>query len=74
MNKFTAKDVIEKIYSLEDIYLRCKCIFPAMTSDMIGFTSFKTAPYYKWRGYNISINLDNEISQDSDCPGYSSWA
>lgn len=64
MDSFNAQDVINEIDSLEDIYLRCKCIFPAMRSNMIGLNSIQATPYYQWRGYNISINLDQDISQD----------
>lgn len=56
--------ICNQIDDLKDIYLRCKHIFPAMQSDMIGKTVFKTAPCYQSLGYNITINTGSPIDQN----------
>ena len=58
------EEICKQIHDLEDIYLRCKHIFPAIGSDMIGQTVFKTASYYQWQGYNITINTGTPIDQN----------
>lgn len=57
-------NIITEINDLEDIYLRCKSIFPVLDSSLIGKTSFQTAQYYQWRGYSVSINTGNPITRD----------
>lgn len=59
-----ADQIIAEINALEDIFLQCKSFFPAIGDNLIGKTSFETAPYYKWRGYNVSVHTDNQIIED----------
>ena len=56
--------IIAEIDALEDIFMRCRSVFPALDNSLIGKTSFETAPYYKWRGYNVSVHTGNQITKD----------
>jgi hypothetical protein len=59
-----ANKIIDEVNVLEAIYLRCRSVFPAITEDMIGRSQFKTAPYYKVRGYDAIVELNNPITAD----------
>jgi hypothetical protein len=59
-----ADQIIAEIDALEDIFLQCKSVFPAIGDNLIGQTSFETAPYYKWRGYSVSVHTGNPITED----------
>lgn len=56
--------IIAEIDSLEDIFLQCKSIFPALSKNLIGKDSFPTADYYQVRGYNVVIQTGNPITED----------
>jgi hypothetical protein len=59
-----ADKIIGEIDELEDIYLRCKSIFPKIHPSLVGRQSFPTAPYYKWRGYNVNISIGAPITPE----------
>lgn len=56
--------IIGEIDALEDIFLQCKSVFPALGDSLIGKNSFETASYYKWRGYNVSVHTGKPITKD----------
>ena len=56
--------IINDINALEDIFLQCKSVFPALGDSLIGENSFETAPYYKCRGYNVSVHTGKPIRKD----------
>jgi hypothetical protein len=59
----TADQIITEIDALEGIFLQSRSVFPALDNGLIGKTYFETAPYYKWRGYNISVHTGNQITK-----------
>ena len=58
------ENVIEEINDLQDVYLRCKSIFPKLSPTLEGETSFPTAPLYQWQGYKVSINTGEKITPE----------
>ena len=62
--KLDVEKIIKEIDDLQDVYLRCKSIFPALSPSLIGQTAFPTAPIYKWQGYNVSINTCEKITPE----------
>jgi hypothetical protein len=57
------EQVISEIDELEDIYLKCKSIFPKIDESLIGHSSFPTAGYYRWRGYSVNVDIGAPITQ-----------
>jgi hypothetical protein len=57
-------EIIAEIDELEDIFLQCKSFFPALGDQLVGANSFKTAPYYLWKGYDVSIFTEKPITKD----------
>jgi hypothetical protein len=62
--KLDVETVIKEIDDLQDVYLRCKSIFSALSPSLIGQTAFPTAPIYKRQGYNVSINTGEKITPE----------
>lgn len=56
--------IIAEIDGLQDIFLQCKSFFPALSDNLIGNTSFPTADYYAFKGYNVFINTKNPITRE----------
>jgi len=56
--------IIAEIDNLQDIFLQCKSFFPALGDNLIGTTSFPTADYYAFKGYNVFINTKTPITRE----------
>jgi hypothetical protein len=64
MPKTSQHPAISEINALENIYLRCRSVFPALTDEIIGHCEFTTAPYYLRRGYIAQIKTAKPITPD----------
>ncbi|MCK4426862.1 MAG: hypothetical protein KAW16_00105 [candidate division Zixibacteria bacterium] len=64
MPKTNQHPVISEINALQDIYLHCRSVFPALTDEIVGHCEFTTAPYYLRRGYMAQIKLEKPITPD----------
>jgi hypothetical protein len=60
----TSESIIAELNQLEDLFLQCRSVFPALGQGMVGGRHFPTAPYYMRRGYQASIHLKEPITED----------
>ena len=59
-----SQSIIEEIDALENIYLRCRSVFPTLTQELVGHREFTTAPYYLRRGFMAQIQTESPITSE----------
>jgi hypothetical protein len=64
MKRKDPKIAITEIESLENIFLQCRSVFPALSESLIGQTDFETAPFYVQRGYKVQIKTSTPITKN----------
>ncbi len=60
----TAREIIIEIENQLDFLMNARSVFPHLTNRMVGRTQFETPPFYQIRGFNITFNFAQPLTEN----------